>query len=201
MVRITRVYTRTGDKGNTALVGGKRVPKDSPRIGAYGTIDELNSIIGLARAFNAEKLDQGEAHRYLDEVLAKIQDELFDLGSELATPEDAAYAGMYRVGAAEVKRLEETIDHCQKDLAPLQSFILPGGGKIGAFLHQCRTVCRRAEREILRLSRAEDLSEWPLKYVNRLSDLFFVLARWISKQLGEQEYLWQRGLQEKPKKS
>jgi cob(I)alamin adenosyltransferase len=200
MVRITRVYTRTGDKGNTALVGGKRVPKDSPRIGAYGTIDELNSIIGLARAFNADKLDQGEAHRYLDAVLAKIQDELFDLGSELATPEDAAYAGMYRVGAAEVKRLEETIDHCQKDLAPLQSFILPGGGKIGAFLHQCRTVCRRAEREILRLSRAEDLSEWPLKYVNRLSDLFFVLARWISKQMGEQEYLWQRGLEEKVKR-
>lgn len=200
MVRITRVYTRTGDKGNTALVGGKRVPKDSPRIEAYGTIDELNSIIGLARAFNAEKLDQGEAHRYLDEVLAKIQDELFDLGSELATPEDAAYAGMYRVGAAEVKRIEETIDHCQKDLAPLKSFILPGGGKIGAFLHQCRTVCRRAEREILRLSRAEDLSEWPLKYVNRLSDLFFVLARWTAKQMGEEEVLWQRGLEEKVKR-
>jgi cob(I)alamin adenosyltransferase len=200
MVRITRVYTRTGDKGNTALVGGKRVPKDSPRIEAYGTIDELNSIIGLARAFNAEKLDQGEAHRYLDDVLAKIQDELFDLGSELATPEDAAYAGMYRVGAAEVKRIEETIDHCQKDLAPLKSFILPGGGKIGAFLHQCRTVCRRAEREILRLSRAEDLSEWPLKYVNRLSDLFFVLARWTAKQMGEVEVLWQRGLEEKVKR-
>ena len=200
MVRITRVYTRTGDKGNTALVGGRRVAKDSPRIESYGTIDELNSIIGLARAFNADKLDQGEAHRYLDEVLAKIQDELFDLGSELATPEDAAYAGMYRVGAVEVKRIEETIDHCQKDLAPLQSFILPGGGKIGAFLHQCRTVCRRAEREILRLSRAEDLSEWPLKYVNRLSDLFFVLARWVAKHGGEEEVLWQRGLQDKPKK-
>jgi cob(I)alamin adenosyltransferase len=200
MVRITRVYTRTGDKGNTALVGGRRVAKDSPRIESYGTIDELNSIIGLARAFNADKLDQGEAHRYLDEVLAKIQDELFDLGSELATPEDAAYAGMYRVGAAEVKRIEETIDHCQKDLAPLQSFILPGGGKIGAFLHQCRTVCRRAEREILRLSRAEDLSEWPLKYVNRLSDLFFVLARWVAKHGGEKEVLWQRGLEVKVKR-
>jgi cob(I)alamin adenosyltransferase len=200
MVRITRVYTRTGDKGNTALVGGRRVAKDSPRIESYGTIDEMNSIIGLARAFNADKLDQGEAHRYLDDVLAKIQDELFDLGSELATPEDAAYAGMYRVGAAEVKRIEETIDHCQKDLAPLQSFILPGGGKIGAFLHQCRTVCRRAEREILRLSRAEDLSEWPLKYVNRLSDLFFVLARWVAKHGGEKEVLWQRGLEEKVKR-
>lgn len=200
MVRITRVYTRTGDKGNTALVGGKRVPKDSPRIESYGTIDELNSIVGLARAFNAEKVDEGEAYRYLDEVLAKIQDELFDLGSELATPEDAAYEGMYRVGASEVKRIEETIDHCQKDLAPLKSFILPGGGKVGAFLHQCRTVCRRAEREILRLMRDEQLGEWPVKYVNRLSDLFFVLARWIAKQSGEEEALWQRGLQEKVKK-
>jgi len=163
MVRITRVYTRTGDKGQTALVGGKRVAKDSPRIESYGTIDELNSIVGLARAFNADKLDESDAHRYLDEVLAKIQDELFDLGSELATPEDAAYEGMYRVGAAEVKRLEETIDHCQKDLAPLKSFILPGGGKVGAFLHQCRTVCRRAERDLLGLSRQEELGEWPIK--------------------------------------
>jgi cob(I)alamin adenosyltransferase len=199
-VRITKVYTRTGDRGETALVGGKRVAKDSLRVEAYGAIDEVNSIIGLARAFNADRLDEGEAYRYLDQVLAKIQDELFDLGSELATPENAAYAGMYRVGAAEVKRIEETIDHCQKDLAPLPSFILPGGGKIGAFLHQCRTVCRRAEREILRLSRAEDLSEWPLKYVNRLSDLFFVLARWVAKQAGEKEALWQRGLEEKVKR-
>ena len=199
MVRITRVYTRTGDKGDTALVGGKRVPKDSSRIESYGTIDELNSIVGLARAFNAEK--RGAANRFLDDVLAKIQDELFDLGSELATPEDAAYAGMYRVGAAEVKRIEETIDRCQKDLAPLKSFILPGGGKVGSFLDQCRTVCRRAERDIFRLSRDEQLSEWPIKYVNRLSDLFFVLARWMAKQAGEEEVLWQRGLQEKPKRS
>lgn len=198
MVRITRVYTRTGDKGDTALVGGKRVAKDSPRIEAYGTIDELNSIIGLARAFNAEK--RGAANRYLDDVLAKIQDELFDLGSELATPEDAAYEGMYRVGVAEVKRLEATMDRCQKDLAPLKSFVLPGGGKVGSFLHQARTVCRRAEREILRLSRGEVMSEWPLKYVNRLSDLFFVLGRWIAKQCGEEEALWQRGLEEKVKR-
>ena len=196
MVRITRVYTRTGDQGDTALVGGKRVPKDSPRIDAYGTIDELNSVLGLARAFNAEKLERGEAHLYLDEVLAKIQDELFDLGSELATPEEAVYEGMYRVGAGEVKRLEETIDRCQKDLEPLKSFILPGGGKVGSFLHQCRTVCRRAERDILRLSRAERIGEWPLKYVNRLSDLFFVLARWIAKRAGEEETLWQRGLRQ-----
>lgn len=199
-VRITRVYTRTGDKGETALVGGKRVPKDSPRIEAYGTIDELNSIVGLARVFNEERLQEGEAHRFLDEVLRKIQDELFDLGSELATPPDFTYEGMYRVGEREVKRLEEIIDQCQKDLDPLKSFVLPGGGKIGGYLHQCRTVCRRAEREILRLSRVEQLSEWPLKYVNRLSDLFFVLSRWVGKRLGEKEYLWQRGLKERPKR-
>jgi cob(I)alamin adenosyltransferase len=197
-VRITKVYTRTGDNGETALVGGKRVPKDSARIEAYGTIDELNSIVGLARAFNEEKLSDGEAHRFLDLVLRQIQDELFDLGSELATPPDFFQEGMYRVGEGEVKKLEQTMDECQKSLEPLKSFILPGGGKLGAYLHQCRTVCRRAEREILRLSRAEELSEWPIKYVNRLSDLFFVLSRWISKQTGEEEYLWQRGLAEKP---
>ena len=199
MVRITKVYTRTGDKGETALVGGKRVPKDSPRIDAYGTIDELNSVVGLARSFNEEKLDAGNAHRFLDTVLRQIQDELFDLGSELATPDDFSYDGMYRMTANEVRKLEQIIDECQKELEPLKSFILPGGGRIAAYLHQCRTVCRRAERDIIRLSRAEPLSEWPLKYVNRLSDLFFVLSRWIGKQTGEAEYLWQRGLAEKPK--
>jgi len=197
MVRITKVYTRTGDKGETSLVGGKRLPKDSPRIDAYGTIDELNSIVGLARAFNEEKLAAGEAHRFLDSVLRQVQDELFDLGSQLATPDDFYQAGMYRVSQREVKKLEQLIDECQKELEPLKSFVLPGGGKIGAYLHQCRTVCRRAEREILRLSRVEPLTEWTITYVNRLSDLFFVLSRWISKQTGEPEYLWQRGLQKK----
>ncbi len=198
-IRITRVYTRTGDKGETSLVGGKRVPKDSPRIDAYGTIDELNSIIGLARVFNEENLDAGEAHHFLDEVLCKIQDELFDLGSELATAPEFFQEGMFRVSQTEIKSIEKLIDKCQENLQPLESFILPGGGRIGAYLHQCRTVCRRAEREILRLSREETISEWPLKYVNRLSDLFFVLSRWISKETGEREYLWQRGLQSKPK--
>jgi cob(I)alamin adenosyltransferase len=200
MVRITKVYTRTGDKGETALVGGKRVPKDSPRIDAYGTIDELNSIVGLARVFNEESLDAGEAHQFLDGVLCQIQDELFDLGSELATPPKFFKEGMYRVSESEIDRIEKSIDRCQKDLEPLKSFILPGGGRIGAYLHQCRTVCRRAEREILRLSRSEEINDYALKYVNRLSDLFFVLSRWIAKQTGEPEYLWQRGLQEKPKK-
>ncbi len=195
-ISITRVYTRTGDKGTTALVGGKRVPKDSPRIEAYGTVDELNSVLGLARVFNEERLAEGEKHRWLDEVFRRLQNQLFDLGSELATPEDAVYEGMHRIGDAEVKQLEELMDHCQKDLAPLKSFVLPGGGRIGGFLHQCRTVCRRAEREVLALSRVEPIGEAPLRFINRLSDCFFVLSRWVGKHLGESEYLWERGLQD-----
>jgi cob(I)alamin adenosyltransferase len=198
-VRINRVYTRTGDRGETALVGGKRVAKDSLRIEAYGTIDELNSIVGLARVFNEESIDAGEAHRFMDEVLCRLQDELFDIGSELATPPEFYQQGMYRVGEDEIDRLEKLMDKCQEDLEPLKSFILPGGGRVGAYLHQCRTVCRRAEREILRLSREEEISPDLIKYVNRLSDLFFVLSRWIAKQTGEQEYLWQRGLVDKGK--
>ena len=199
-ISITRVYTRTGDKGTTALVGGKRVPKDSPRIAAYGTIDELNSVLGLARVFNEGRLGEGAKHRWLDEVFRRLQNQLFDLGSELATPEDAIYEGMHRIGDAEVKELEALMDRCQKDLEPLKSFTLPGGGRIGGFLHQCRTVCRRAEREIVALSRVEPVSEGALRYVNRLSDLFFVLSRWVGKHLGETEYLWERGLQSHTRK-
>lgn len=198
-VRINRVYTRAGDRGDTGLVGGKRVPKDSLRIEAYGTIDELNSIVGIARVFNEENLEDGEAHRFLDEVLCRLQDELFDIGSELATPPEFFQEGMYRVGEEQIDRLERWIDRCQEDLEPLNSFILPGGGRLGAFLHQCRTVCRRAEREILRLSREEEVHPNAIKYVNRLSDLFFVLSRWIARQTGKPEYLWQRGLRGKPK--
>ncbi len=194
-IRITRVYTRTGDRGDTALVGGRRVPKDSARIEAYGTIDELNAIIGLARVFNAEQLERGPKPRWLDEVLRKLQNELFDLGSELATPDDAVYEGMFRVGETQVTALERLIDECQKDLRPLKSFTLPGGGRVGGFLHQGRTVCRRAERRILALSRVEPIGDWPLKYVNRLGDLLFVLSRWVGKHLGETEYLWERGLE------
>jgi len=199
-VRITRVYTRTGDKGDTALVGGRRVPKDSLRIEAYGTIDELNAIIGLARVFNAESKKPGKRARWLDEVLRQLQNELFDLGSELATPAESFYEGMFRVGAGQVTALERLMDECQKELAPLKSFVLPGGGRVGGFLHQARTVCRRAERRVLALSRVEDIGEWPLKYVNRLSDLLFVLSRWVGKHLGETEYLWQRGLESHARK-
>ena len=193
-IRITRVYTRTGDDGMTALVGGKRVPKDAARIEAYGTVDELNAVVGLVRAWNEEGKGQRELHLRLDAMLQEIQQELFDLGSELATPEDFTYEGMHRMGEGEVTRIERVIDECQEELEPLKSFILPGGGRISAQLHQCRTVCRRAEREILGLSRIENVGEWPLRYVNRLSDLFFVLGRWVGKNLGETEYLWQRGL-------
>jgi len=199
-IRITRVYTRTGDDGTTALVGGKRVSKDSKRIAAYGTIDELNASLGLARVFNEERLAEGEGHQWLDDVLRRLQNELFDLGSELATPEEAVYEGMFRFSEQEVKALERLMDQCQKELDPLKSFILPGGGRIGGFLHQCRTICRRAEREILALSREETLNPYTLKYVNRLSDLFFVLSRWVGKRLGEKEYLWERGLQARPRR-
>jgi len=127
-------------------------------------------------------------------VLRRIQNELFDLGSELATPPEAEYEGMFKVGEAQVTALERLMDHCQKDLEPLKSFTLPGGGRINAFLHQARTVCRRAEREVLKLTRVEPVNEWALRYVNRLSDAFFVLGRWVGKHMSEKEYLWERGL-------
>src|SRR5216110_3987521 len=113
-ISITRVYTRLGDRGETGLVGGKRVPKDSPRIVAYGTIDELNAIVGIVRTFNAERLGEGQHHRWLDEELRRIQNALFDLGSELATPPEAEYEGMFKVGEAQVTALERLMDHCQK---------------------------------------------------------------------------------------
>ena len=193
-IYLHRIYTKAGDKGQTALVGGKKVSKDSPRIEAYGTVDELNAIIGLARVFNAERLKKGKAPRWLDGILRQIQNELFDLGSELATPDDAVYEGMHRVGEPEVKALEALMDQCQKDLQPLKSFTLPGGGRVGGFLHQARTVCRRAERQVLALSRVEPISPWTIAYVNRLSDLLFVLSRWVARKGGETEYLWERGL-------
>ncbi len=192
-INITRVYTRTGDEGTTALVGGARVAKDSRRVECYGAIDELNSILGLARSLNA-LAGASPARRRLDDVLKQLQNELFDLGSELATPAESEYEGMFKVGASDIRALELLMDECQKDLEPLRSFILPGGGSVSAVLHQARTVCRRAEREIIRLAREETLGGFVVPYVNRLSDLLFVLSRWIGKQNGEPEFLWERGL-------
>jgi cob(I)alamin adenosyltransferase len=196
-IRITRVYTRRGDRGETDLVGGRRVAKDGLRIEAYGTVDELNALVGLARARNAATMPRGRtraaaAARDLDALLRKLQNELFDLGGELATPADAFQPGMFRVGEAEVTALEAAMDRCQKDLKPLVSFVLPGGGEVSALLHVARTVCRRAERAVLRLMREEDVGDQPLAYLNRLSDLLFVLSRWIGHHRGEQEYLWER---------
>ena len=201
-IRINRVYTRTGDKGETRLVGGAAVRKDSARVEAYGTVDELNSVLGLARTFNEEVLQsrpsQGKraraAARELDGLLMRLQNELFDLGSELATPPGETYPGMILVGDAEIEALEAVIDRCQADLDPLPSFILPGGGRVSAFLHQARTVCRRAERDVLRLTAEEQIENGPLRYLNRLSDLLFVLARWIALHGGSKEYLWERGV-------
>lgn len=192
-INITRVYTRTGDQGTTALVGGERVAKDSRRVECYGEIDELNSTLGLARSLNAAA-PSNAARARLDGILRQLQNELFDLGSELATPPESAYEGMFTVGASDVKALERVMDACQKDLEPLRSFVLPGGGPVGAVLHQARTVCRRAERQIIRLAREETIGAYIIPYVNRLSDLLFVLSRWIGKQNGEAEYLWERGL-------
>lgn len=192
-INITRVYTRTGDHGTTALVGGERVAKDARRVECYGAVDELNAILGLARSLNAQA-PATPARRRLDGILRQLQNELFDLGSELATPAEAEYEGMFKVGASDILALERVMDQCQKDLEPLRSFVLPGGGPVGAVLHQARTVCRRAEREIIRLAREEAVGDFVVPYVNRLSDLLFVLSRWIGKQNGEAEYLWERGL-------
>jgi cob(I)alamin adenosyltransferase len=196
-IRITRVYTRRGDRGETDLVGGRRVAKDGARIEAYGTVDELNAAVGIARARNAATTPRGRAPgtaagRELDSLLRRLQNELFDLGGELATPADEFQPGMFRVGEAEVKALEAAMDRCQKDLKPLVSFVLPGGGEVSALLHVARTICRRAERRVLHLMREEEIGEWPLAYLNRLSDLLFVLSRWIGHHRGEQEYLWER---------
>ena len=193
-IRITRVYTRRGDHGETDLVGGERAAKDAARIEAYGTVDELNAALGVVRAFNAVEIDRAPACRELDTILCRIQSELFDLGAELATPPAAFQPGMFRVGPAEIDALERLMDRCQLDLEPLRSFVLPGGGRVSALLHVARTICRRGEREVLRLMRTENAGEQPLAYLNRLSDLLFVLSRWIGHHLGENESLWQRPL-------
>jgi cob(I)alamin adenosyltransferase len=188
--RITRVYTRTGDRGQTGLVGGKRVRKDAARIEAYGTVDELNSWVGVVRARVVASALSEAARDSAVTLLTEIQQQLFDLGAQLAAPAPMR-SGLPQVGPADIAGLEQAIDRCQAGLTPLPSFVLPGGGEISGLLHLCRTVCRRAERRIVRLSRSANIGPSPVIYVNRLSDLLFVLSRWIGKQLGEPETLWQ----------
>ena len=193
-MRITKVYTRTGDAGKTRLAGGQEVWKDSLRVEAYGTVDELNASIGLARVFNADPhgphLSESAAH--IEATLRWVQNKLFDLGSLLATAPGQVFPKMPQVTEEDVTTLEQGIDRCQKDLAPLKEFILPGGGRVSGFLHQARTVCRRAERLCVKLAREETVDPASIKFLNRLSDALFVWARWVAKKQGEPEFLWER---------
>ncbi len=190
MVVLNRIYTRTGDGGETALGDGTRVWKDALRVEAYGTIDETNAALGLAR-LHAE----GE----LAQALARIQNDLFDLGADLCRPESQAEQsphpgrGPLRIVAAQVERLEAEIDAMNAVLSPLQSFVLPGGTPLAAFLHLARTVCRRAERLVVALARSESVNPEALRYINRLSDWLFVASRLANDQ-GKQDILWVPGL-------
>lgn len=191
-MRITKVYTRGGDKGLTSLVGGERVRKDHVRINAYGTVDELNAIIGLIRTFNARSGSDADVVARLDAMLKRVQNDLFDVGADLATPAESRWEGMHRVGGDEVARVESWIDELNDQIPPLTEFILPGGGPVGAFFHQARTVCRRAEREVLSLmDHEDDVGDGVMRYLNRLSDWLFVAGRWAAKHLGEAEYQWE----------
>jgi cob(I)alamin adenosyltransferase len=191
MVRLTRIYTRGGDKGDTSLGDGTRVPKQSLRVEAYGTVDEANAAIGLARLHVA-------ADPEVDRMLARIQNDLFDLGADLCTPEDGRRAaGALRIVAAQVARLEREIDAMNAALRPLDSFILPGGTPAAAHLHLARTVTRRAERLVCALAAADpanpkSVNPEAVKYLNRLSDHLFVLGRRVNDN-GARDVLWQPG--------
>ncbi len=180
-----KIYTRTGDTGTTALFGGDRVGKNHPRIEAYGTVDETNAYLGLARSLLE---DQPGAVR-LEPLLARLQDDLFILGADLATPSESR-AVVPRIDEAHITRLEEAIDAFEADLPPLKHFILPGGTSVAGMLHVARTVCRRAERLTVAASAEEAISLEAAIYLNRLSDLLFVLARWVNRQAGIEEAAW-----------
>jgi cob(I)alamin adenosyltransferase len=190
MVKLTKIYTRGGDRGETSLGDGARVAKHDPRIAAYGTVDEANAAIGLARLHT-----DGEA----DAMLGRIQNDLFDLGADLCVPAatgggggSEASKGRLRIAAAQVKRLEAEIDALNADLAPLESFVLPGGTPAAAWLHLARTVTRRAERLMTELDQTEPLTPEALKYINRLSDHLFVLSRHLNDK-GASDVLWRPG--------
>ena len=183
MVRLTRIYTKTGDKGTTALGTGKRVPKHDARVEAFGTVDETNAAIGIARLHT-----NGDA----DAMLARIQNDLFDLGADLCAPEGEGTKERLRVIDAQVERLEQEIDRMNGELAPLNSFVLPGGSAASAYLHQARTIARRAERDITRLAESEAVNPAVIRYINRLSDHLFVMARWLNDK-GAGDVLWKPG--------
>ena len=189
-VAINRVYTRRGDGGETSLVGGQRVAKYGPRIEAYGVVDELNAFVGVARAF-AEELKEHDGRVWtIVPILLRVQHELFNLGSILATLPEDVHPRQARITDTEVTNLETEMDHFNKDLPPLRSFVLPGSGRLNADLHVCRTVCRRAERALVALARVESVPPETIRYLNRLSDAFFVWSRWASHITGDPETLW-----------
>jgi cob(I)alamin adenosyltransferase len=188
---LNRIYTRTGDAGETALASGERVPKDARRIDCYGTVDELNAWIGVARETAAELEAQAPELAELSASLLRIQHELFNLGSVLATLPDKLGPRQPRIAEAEVAALEAEIDRATAQLEPLRSFVLPGGSRLNAELHVCRTVCRRAERTAVTLAREGGVDELCVRYLNRLSDALFVYSRWANQLLGVPETLWE----------
>ena len=186
MVKLNKIYTRTGDDGTTSLVGGGRVSKHARRPSAFGEVDELNSVLGLARLHCKNGADMPG----MDAQLARIQNDLFDLGADLATAEETAPA--LRITTDQVNRLEQEIDAVNANLQPLTSFILPGGSKLAAWLHLGRTVARRAERQMTELAVEEPVNEAAMQYINRVSDLLFVLARHANGD-GQNDVLWVPG--------
>jgi cob(I)alamin adenosyltransferase len=199
-MRITKVYTRTGDAGQTRLAGGQQVWKDSLRVEAYGAVDELNASLGMAQAATADLPPAHADTQRLSNQLLWMQHKLFDAGGILATAAGQTFAHMPTITGDDVTRLEHLMDECQAQLSPLKEFILPGGGKVSSLLHFARTVCRRAERVCVRLAREEEIDPHIVQFINRLSDALFVLARWVAKTQNEPELLWQRttGQQAKP---
>jgi cob(I)alamin adenosyltransferase len=183
---INRVYTRRGDDGTTALAGGQRLPKSDLRIEAYGTVDELNSFIGLAR--ETSRADDRLAE--LTAILLRVQHELFNAGSILATLPEDVHPRQARITEADSTRLETEMDRMNQALEPLRSFVLPGGARINAELHVCRTVCRRAERVAVALAKQSEIDPAIVRYLNRLSDALFVWSRWASHQIAAAETLW-----------
>lgn len=190
-IALTRVYTRSGDAGTTLLVNGRRVSKDDPRVEAYGTVDELNACIGRARECLRTAAGRRAELGRLDAILLRVQHELFNLGSEVATDPGAVRERQPRVLASQVERLEAEIDSMNAELQPLESFVLPGGSAVNAELHVCRTVCRRAERRVVTLMGSERDLQLAARYLNRLSDALFVWSRWVCQRMGDAEVQWQ----------
>ena len=188
---INRVYTRRGDQGETSLAGGQRVPKDGPRLEAYGTVDELSSFLGAARATAGEVAAREPQVEPFVALLLRVQHELFNLGSILATLPEDVHPKQARITDAEIAQLEVEMDRMNEDLPGLRSFVLAGGSRLNAELHICRTVCRRAERACVALSRSESVPPEAVRYLNRLSDALFVWSRWVTHVTGAPETLWE----------